>query len=196
MDRHRAEQREERRRQEDQRSGHVPECDHGKNGEGRRRRDGDLRQILAEEGLQLFDAVHHRQHDAAGALVGEPGRPQGDDPVVQFAAQRLLDRCRGAVGLHGTPVIEHGAQQHHRAAAQRRGDPILPGRAIEHAGQQLPQENVAGDAGRQRQQPQENPARHAGAQPRRQLPQSRVEIHINAPSRACMVTDTKRVRKR
>ncbi|MCY1534652.1 hypothetical protein D9M68_700320 [compost metagenome] len=161
---HRPEQREQRRRQEDQCGRYVPERDHGEDGEGRRGRDGDLWQVLAEEGLQLLDAVHHRQHHAARALVGEPGRPQADDAVVEPAAQRLLHLGRAAVGLHGAPVIEARPQQHHGRRAQRGRQPVLPRRALEDPGQQLPQEYVARNAGRQGQQPQENTARHAGAQ--------------------------------
>ncbi|MNI34179.1 hypothetical protein D3C73_881620 [compost metagenome] len=187
--RHRAEQREQRRHQKHQRGGHVPECDHGEDGKGRGRRNRDLRQVLTEEGLQLLHAVHHGQHDAARALIREPSRPQGDDAVVQLAAQGLLDLRRGVVGLHGAPMVEQRAQQHHGAHAQGRHDPVLPRRAVEHAGQQLAQEHITGNARRQRQEAQENAARHAGAQSRRQAPQPRVEIHINAPCRACMVAD-------
>ena len=57
-----------------------------------------LRHVLAEERLQLLDAVDHRQHDAAGALAGEPGRPECGDLVVELrlrsaSCTRAAVRC-------------------------------------------------------------------------------------------------------
>ncbi|MNT49485.1 hypothetical protein D3C72_1863420 [compost metagenome] len=68
-------------------------------------------------------------------------------------------------------MVEERSQQHHRGHAQRGHDPVPPRRAVEHAGQQLAQKDITGDAGRQGQQAQEDAARHAAAHAQRQPPE-------------------------
>ena len=75
---------------------HVPPGDEGEDRERRQAGDAELRQILAEEGLQLLDAVDQRQHDAAGALAREPGGAELGHLVVKPAAQNFLDARGGA----------------------------------------------------------------------------------------------------
>ena len=70
--------------------------------------------------LQLLDAVDDRQHDPAGALAGEPRRPQRGDLVVEPAAQILLHPGRGAVGDHRAMVIDEPAQEHRGGDADGR----------------------------------------------------------------------------
>ncbi len=65
---------------------HVPEGDEGEDCQRSQHRDRQLRNVLTEEGLQLLDAVDDRQHDAAGALAGEPSRPECGNLVVEAAA--------------------------------------------------------------------------------------------------------------
>ena len=72
----------------------------------RQHRDRQLRHVLAEKGLQLLDAVDDRQHDPAGALAGEPGRPQLGELVVEAAAQILLHAVGGAVRDHGALLLD------------------------------------------------------------------------------------------
>ena len=79
----------------------------------------DLRHVLAEKALQLLDAVDHRQHDAAGALAGEPGRPQFGDLVVELAAQLLLHPDRVLVRDDRAGMVE----QPRAAAPPRRPRP-------------------------------------------------------------------------
>ena len=110
----------QREAQHQRRDRHVPPGDDGEHGERRERRDGELRHVLAEKALQLLDAVDHRQHDAAGALAGEPGRPEFGDLVVELEPQHLLHARRGAVRHHGALVFEKGAHEHHRRDRRRR----------------------------------------------------------------------------
>ena len=105
------------------------------------------------------------------------------ETVRQDSPINCEDTTMSDTNVHMELVDQRNEEERWREEAARRLAPV-------------PGQREALEAGRQRQQAQENPARHAGAQPRRQLPQSRVEIHINAPSRACMVTDPTRARKR
>ena len=84
---------------------------------GARDRDRHLGNVLAEERLQLLDAIDHGEHDAAGALGAEPGGTEGDDLVVKQPAQRLLDVHGGAVRDHGAAVVERRAQHDGNAGA-------------------------------------------------------------------------------
>src|SRR5690606_40240698 len=70
-----------------------------------------LRQVAAEEALQLLYAVYDRQHDAAGALPAKPGGAQLDDLVVQLRAQIVLDARGVAVGQQVQGMLESAAQQ-------------------------------------------------------------------------------------
>ena len=167
LDDSRRHQSEQRRAQHHSGDRHVPERDEGE--DRQRRADGDrhLRQVLAEEGLQLLDAIDHRQHHAAGAFGAEPGRAERDDLVVQPAAQRLLHPGRG-------PVRDHGAQ-HGRArraagcaaqCADQRHDQFGGRCAAEQPGEELAEEDEARDADGQRQQAEQDRQRDAPAQSR------------------------------
>ena len=155
----------------------VPERDEGEDRHRRAGRDRHLRQVLAEERLQLLDAVDDRQHDAAGAFGAEPRRPERDDLVVQAAAQRLLHARRGAVRDHGAHVVEPGAQQDGGQGADQRDDQLGGRRAAEQPGEELAEEGEPGDADRQRQQAEQNRQCDASAQTARHAPQSQVEMH-------------------
>ena len=74
--------------------------------------DGQLRQVPAEEGLQLLDAVDHGHHPPVRWRANQAG--PSATMVVQPAAQRL-DGGRGAL-RHRAPVVELRAQQHMSAA--------------------------------------------------------------------------------
>ncbi len=137
-------------------------------------RDRHLRQVLAEEGLQLLDAIDHRQHDAAGALRAEPGGAEGDDLVEQPGAQRLLHLRGGAMGDHGAGVVQRRAQQdRHGGAGQRHERNLL----LEHAGEEAAKEGEAGDADGQREQAEEGGEQDAASQPHGQAPQLQIEKH-------------------
>jgi hypothetical protein len=100
---------------------------------------------LAEEALQLLDPVDQGQHDAAGALAGEPGRAQLGDLVIEPAAQIFLHMAGGAVGDDRAGMIEEAAQQHRQADPDRRqGDRGKAG-AGEDPREQRAQQREAGD---------------------------------------------------
>ena len=111
----RREQRHQGGDQHDRGDRHVPPDDKDKDRQRGQHRDRDLRHILAKKALQLLDAVDHRQHDAAGALAGEPGRAQRGDLVVEPAAQLLLHPRGVLVGDDGAGMVDQ-----RRAAAPRR----------------------------------------------------------------------------
>ena len=138
---------------------------------GRQRRDRGLRQELAEKALQLLDAVDHRQHHPAGALAGEPGRPQLGDLVVQLPRsvsctdQPVLVRDDGA---------RHGRAR--RAAAPRRPPPPpaapdarTPAPANTR-GEQQAEEHDPRDPEPRGADPERDRQRDPAAQPPRQLP--------------------------
>ncbi len=113
-------ERDQSRDQHDGRDRQVPPHDEQKDRDRRQRGDADLGQVLAEKALQLLDPVDDRQHDAAGALAGEPGRPEFGDLVVKPAAQILLHPAGGIVGDHRAAMVEQAAQQHRESDADRR----------------------------------------------------------------------------
>ena len=112
---------------------HVPERNEGEDRQRRADRDRHLRQVLAEERLQLLDAIDHRQHDAAGALRAEPRGPERHDLVVQPAAQHVLHAHRGPVRDHGAHVIQprpqHDRHQRRRPAGRSASRPVRRGTA-------------------------------------------------------------------
>ncbi len=173
----RREQSHQRKDQHHRRHRDIPEGDEDE--DRNRRQDGDrqLRHVLAEKGLQLFDAVDDRQHDPAGAFAGEPGRPKGGDLVIEAAAQGLLHLRRGAVRDHRPVVLDKSAQQH------RGGDPHgrdrhaeKPG-AVEDVRQQHAEDRKAGDADDRGDEPEQDREGDPPPQPARQFPQTSVEVH-------------------
>ena len=104
--------------------GEVPVRHEGEDCHRRAGGDRDLGNVLAEEGLQLLDAVDDRQHHAAGAFGTKPYRAEGDDLVVQPHAQRLLHAGCGTVSNHGAKVVEAGAQQNRSEDADQGDDQL------------------------------------------------------------------------
>ena len=100
--------------------GDIPERHEGEDREWRKGGDRHLRDVLAEEGLQLLDAVDDRQHHTAGTLRAEPSGTERDDLVVEAPAQRFLHARRGAVRDHGAHVVEPGPQQDRGERAHQR----------------------------------------------------------------------------
>ncbi len=155
----------------------VPERDEEEDGQGRADGDGDLGQVLAEEGLQLLHAIDHGEHDAAGALGAEPGGAEGDDLVVELGAEGFLHACGGAVGDHGARVVEPGAQQDGDGGGGEGPGELRGGGAAEHAGEEAAEEGEAGDADEERQQADQDRAGDAAAQAAGQAPEPQVEMH-------------------
>ena len=104
-------ERDQGRHQHDRRDRHIPPRDKGEDRNRRQRGDADLRQILAEKALQLLDPVNQRQHDAAGAFAGKPGRAQFSDLVVETPAQIFLHAAGGTVRDNCAAMIEQTPQE-------------------------------------------------------------------------------------
>ncbi len=133
--------------------------------------------------LQLLDAVDNRQHDAAGALAGEPGRPERGDLVVEPAAQVLLHAGGGAMRDHCAMVIHHAAQDHgSRDADGRNGDGEEAG-IFENVRQQDAEKRKAGDADDRSDEPEQDRQRDPAAKPARQLPEPSVKVHRGSVSK-------------
>ena len=94
-------QREQRRSKHDRGDRHVPERHEGEDRHRCAGGDRHLRNVLAEEGLQLLDAIDDRQHHTASAFRAEPCGTEFHDLVIEPAAQRLLNPRRGPVRDHG-----------------------------------------------------------------------------------------------
>jgi len=62
-----------------------------------------------KKALQLLDPVDDRQHDPAGPLAGEPGRPQFGDLIVEASAELLLHAAGRAMRDHRAGMIEKPA---------------------------------------------------------------------------------------
>ena len=161
---------------------HVPPSHEGKDRDRRADGDADLRQVLAEEGLQLLHAVDHRQHHAAGALAGEPGRAEGDDAVEQAGTQIGLHTGGGGVGDDGAGVVQPRPQQDRRGGGQQQRQLRREAGTGEHAGEEKTDEHEAGDAGRERQQAERHARGDAPAQALRHPPEPPIEIHAYNPA--------------
>ena len=176
----------ERRRRE---QGEHREGEHqGGNGEievGEQHEDDDrgdegdqkLRQVLAEVGLELLDPVDHRDHDRAGAFEPEVGGAERDHLGVEPLAQRELHPYRGAVGDHGTCVLDPAADHHHHRHQHEGHGQLRKRISREDTGKQPPEQCEPPDSDQGR----EHPHRHRDGDPKthaaRELPESWVEEH-------------------
>ena len=153
---------------------------HADEREDRDRRGGgyeELRQVLAEERLQLLDAVDHREHHAAGAAAREPARSEREELVEQARAQAFLDAGGRTVRDHDARLFQRRTQH------DRRRDPdgwrryILEVRALKHQHEQAAEEHEPRDPRAQRQHPQHHAERDTPAQSRGHPPELPIEIH-------------------
>jgi hypothetical protein len=136
---------------------------------------------LAEKGLQLLDTVDDRQHDAAGAFAGKPGRSERRNLVVEAAAQLLLHSGGGAVGDHRAMVIDDPAQNHGNGHPERRDRHCPEAGTLEYMRQQHAEDRKPRDPDDRSDQPEQDREDNPAAQPARQLPKSWVEIHQRFP---------------
>ena len=139
---------EQRGSEHDGGDGDIPPRDEDEDRDGGAQRDRQLRNVLAEEGLQLLDPVDHGQHDAAGPFGAEPRRAEGEDFVVELAAQIDLDDGRGAVRDHRARVVEPCPRQDRGGGCCYRWDQVAGGGLLKHQRDEAPQEGEAGDTGR------------------------------------------------
>ena len=93
-----------------------------------------LRDVLAEEGLQLLHAIDDRQHHATGMLRAEPCGAKRHDLVVEPPTQRFLDTRRRAVRDHDAQIVEPGPQQDGHERAHQRHRQLGRPRAAEQSG--------------------------------------------------------------
>ena len=187
----RRDQCEQRKGQHHPRHRHVPEGDEDKDRQGCQHRDRQLRHVLAEKALQLLDAVDDRQHDPAGALAGEPGRPQLGELVVEAAAQILLHAVGGAVRDHGTLLLDPAAQDDGCGHPDGRQCHRSPAGAAEHLRQQHTEQHEPGDADHRGDQPHQDRRGDPPAQPACKRPQASVEMH-RRHSFAAIIADCRR----
>ena len=163
--------------QEHERNRHVPESHEGENRDRGTGGDGKLGEVLAEEGLQLLDAVDHREHHAACPLLGEPGGAEVRDLVEEQHAQLALHRRRDVVSDVGAALVEERAGQHGEGGGREPGQGCRRAVPVENGGQGDAEEGEARDAGTEGQQAQEGAQSHAAAEAGRQAPEAEIEIH-------------------
>ena len=167
----------ERHREHERRERQVPPGDDGKQREGRERGDRKLRHVLAEERLQLLDAVDEGKHHAAGALAREPGGAEFRDLVVELEAQHFLHARGGAVREHGARVLEHAAQDHRGGGRRGRQHQRGGGRAVKDAREHCAQEHEPRHADRGGGEAHEDGRDDAPAHAARELPHPPIEKH-------------------
>ena len=158
--------------------GEIPERHEGEDCHRRAGGDRDLGNVLAEEGLQLLDAVDDRQHHAAGAFGTEPYRAERDDLVVQAYPQCLLHPGCGPVRDHGSKIVEPGAKQDGGEYAEQRYDQFGGRCRAEQPGKELAKEDEARDADGEGEQAEQDPEDDAPPQSLRHSPQSQIEMHV------------------
>ena len=139
--------------------------------------DQELRQVLAEVGLELLDPVDHGDHDRAGALQPEVGGAERRHPGVEPLAQLELHHRRGTVGDHGAGVLQPAAEHHHRRHQRERHHELRERVPGEDPREQPPEQGEPPDPDQRR----EHPHRHRGGDPQshavRELPEAGVEEH-------------------
>ena len=160
----------------------VEEGGEGEDAEGRDRGDEELRQVLAEVGLQLLDAVDHAEQHFARALAAELAGAQGRDLVEEPRTDLVLHEGGGVVRRHGAPVLEHAARQHGGGHGDDGQDQVAEALALKDPPQQPAEQREPRDPDRRREQAEHNRARDAQPQALGELPQPGVEIHARRPS--------------
>ena len=158
------EQRHQREAQHHQRDRQVDEGDEGEDQQRREQGDQELRQELAEIGLELLDAVDHRQRQRARALAADRAGSERCDLVVERAPQRLLHPRGVLVRHHRAPVLGGAAQHHDRGNRQDRRLEAPDVAAGEDLADQPAQQAEAGDAQPDRQEAERDGARRCGGE--------------------------------
>ena len=177
LEERRREQREHREGEHQRGDGVVEEREQREDDDRRDQGDEELRQVLAEVGLELLDAVHHRDQDRTGAFQPEVGGTERHHLGAEALAQLELDPRRGAVREHRARMFDPAAQHHDRRHERERHEQL---------GERIPGEYPREQPAEQRQptdadQGREHPHRHRGGDPEtdavRELPETGVEEH-------------------
>ena len=182
VERHRGDEGEQGEAQQHAGQRQIEKGGEGEDAEGRHRGDEELRQVLAEVGLKLLDAVDEREQRIAGSLGAELAGAECRDPVEEPRTDLELHHGRSAVRLHGAPVFEHAARHHRRRHGDDGQHQVAEAFALEDAPQQPAEQGEARDADRGGQQAEQHRARDAQPQALGELPQPAVEIHARRPS--------------
>ena len=127
---------EQREAEQDAGERQIEEGGEDEDAERRDRRDDELRQVLAEIGLQLLDPVDQGEQCIARALRAELAGAEGCDLVEEPRADLQLHQGGGVVRRHGAPVFEHAARQHRHRHGHDRQDQVVEAVALEDPPQQ------------------------------------------------------------
>ena len=182
--RHQGEQREGDQQRRDRQ---VEEGDEYEDARRQQNGSGELRQVLAEEGLELLDAVDRRGDHVAGALEPEMGGAELDHLAVEAPANVELNQRRGLVGDHGAQVLEPAAQNHDAGDRGEGLDQRVGACALEDLGQEPAEQRQTGDADGGRDETYQHRAGDTPAHTYGKTPQPSVEIH--AASRGTAARD-------
>ena len=122
----RRQQHHERGDQQHERDRQIHERDESEDEQRRDRRDEELREILAEVGLELLHAFHHRKHHVAGPRADEVGGAERGDLGVENLAQPLLHPGGRVVRHHRARVVQGAprgeCQRRERDRGNQRGE--------------------------------------------------------------------------
>ena len=182
VERHRGDEREQGKAEQHPGERQVEKGGEGEDAEGRDRGDEELRQVLAEVGLQLFHAVDHAEQHFARALPPELAWAECGDLIEEARTDLELHRGGGAVRLHGAPVFEPAARQHRRRHGDDGEDQVVETLALEDPPQQPAEQGEPCDPDGGRQQADQDRACDAQPQALGELPQPAVEIHRRRPA--------------
>ncbi len=171
------EQRQQRETQHHQRHRQVDERDDAEDQQRREQRDQELRQELAEIGLELLDAVDHGKRDRARALAADGGGAEARDLVVEDTAQALLYARGRFVGSDRTPVLGRAAQHHDQRDQPDRQSQVRGALACEDLPDQPAQQTEAGDAKADRQKTDCDGRRDAAADTPGEDEKTRFDVH-------------------
>ena len=177
LERRRREQGEEGEGEHQRGDRQVQQREQDEDDQRREERHQELRQVLAEVGLELLDPVDHRDHDGAGALQAEVRGPERHDLGVEALAQRELHAHRRAMRDHGAGMLRPAAQHHHGAHQRGGRDQIgerIPG---EDAREQPAEQREPPDADERREDAHRHGADDAQAHAFGELPKALVEYN-------------------
>ena len=171
----------QRRPGQHHRAGQVQEHDKGKNADRRQRRNEQLRQILAEIGLQLLDAIDHRQNDIARSLQPEKGRPQFDNLCIKLFADMHLNRRRSFMRNHVADIFKPAPQQHDRGNRHEGYNQRFEAGAVKYLCQQPAKQGQSGHADGRGNKPNDDGPEYPQPYALRELPKPTIEIHALTP---------------
>ncbi len=176
MEGRRQQQRGQREDEEDQRSLQVQEGHEGEDQDWRQRGHDQLRHVLAEERVELFDAVDQGKDGIAGTALVEVTGAELQHVVVQQAADARFHAGRGGVGDLVAAELQQGADDDETGDQRQHADERLERFAREGAGHGLPGQGQAQHRDGHRRQADECREGNPPADAARHAEQTPVEI--------------------